>query len=111
MNLVLVTRCSGLLSKLEVLGSFEAQLLFSLTFLTFQTQNNLTGSFGLLVENGFGLSTKSHLLRVVTSLPLSEIGSLARLVLCHLVEGVLLALSSTIGLSFFRNVHHFEILI
>lgn len=106
-----MTRCSGLLSKFEVLGSLEAQLLFGLTFLTFQTQNNLTGSLGLLVEHGLGLSSKSHLLRVVTSLSLSKIGSLAGFVLRHLVGSVLLALASAISLAFFRNIHHFAILL
>lgn len=108
MTLVLVTRCSSLLSKFEVLGSLKAQLLLGLARLALQTQNNLTGSLGLLVEDGLGLSSKSHLLRVVTSLPLRKVGSLAGLVLCYLVNGVLLALSGTVSLALFRNIHHFE---
>jgi hypothetical protein len=110
-NLVLVTGRSGLLSKFKVLGSLKAQLLLGLTFLTFQTQNNLTGSLGLLVEDGLGLSSESHLLRVVTSLSLRKIGRLAGLVLGHLVGGMLLALAGTISLAFFRNIHHFGILL
>jgi hypothetical protein len=104
--LVLVTRCGSLLSQLEMLGSLQTQLLLGLTFLTFQTQDNLTRSLGLLVENGLGLSTETHLLGIVTSLSLCEIGSLTSLVLGHLVDGVLLALASTVGLAFFGNIHH-----
>jgi len=91
-----VTRCCSLLSEFEVLGSLEAQLLLGLTLLTFQSKNDLTSSLGLLVEDGLGLSTESHLFRVVTSLSLCKVGSLSGLVLSNLVQGVLLALSSTV---------------
>jgi hypothetical protein len=90
-------------------GSLEAQLLFDLAYLAFQTKNNLTGGLGLLVKDGLGLTTETHLLRVVTSLSLCKVGGFARLVLCHLVDGVLLAFRrSTESLSLLRNIHHFE---
>jgi len=104
--LILVTRGSGLLSEFEVLGSLVAQLLLGLTFLAFQSKNNLTCGLGLLVEDGLGLSSETHLLRVVTSLSLSEVGCLSGLVLGNLVKGVLLALSCTVGSAFFGNIHH-----
>ena len=106
-----MTRCSCLLSKFEVLGSLEAQLLLGLTLLAFQSKNDLTGGLGLLVEDGLGLSTESHLFRVVTSLSLCKVGSLTRLVLSDLVYGVLLALSSTVSSAFLGYVDHCEILV
>jgi hypothetical protein len=42
--------------------------MFLLAVGTFQTQGNLLGSLSLLVENGLGLSTKTRLLTVITSL-------------------------------------------
>lgn len=93
-----------------MLGSLDAQLLLGLTLLTFQSKNNLTGSLGLLVENGLGLSTESHLLRVVTPFSLCEVGCLTSLVLSDLVQGVLLALSSTVSSAFLGYVYHCEIL-
>jgi hypothetical protein len=89
-----------------MLGSLKAQLLLGLTFLTFQTQDDLTGSLCLFVKDGLGLSTETHLLGIVTSLSLGEIGSLTGLVLGHLVDGMLLAFSSTVSLTFFGYIHH-----
>jgi hypothetical protein len=89
-----------------MLGSLEAQLLLGLTFLTFETKNNFTCGLGLLVKDGLGLSTETHLLGVVSSLSLSKVRRLSSLVLCDLVEGVLLALTRTVCLSFFGYVHH-----
>ena len=105
-SLVLVTRCCCLLSKFEVLGSLEGQLLLGLTFFTFETKDDLTRGLGLLVEDGLGLSSETHLLRVVTSLSLREVGGLSGLVLGDLVEGVLLALTRTVCLAFLGYVHH-----
>lgn len=107
--LILVTRCSCFLSKFEVLGSLQAQLLFGLTFLAFQTEYNLTGGFGLLVENWLCLSSETHLFGIVTSLSLRKIGCLSCLVLGHLVHSMLLALSGAVSLAFFGNIDHCEI--
>jgi len=68
-----------------MLGSLKAQLLLNLTFLTFETEYDLTRSLGLLVEDGLGLSSETHLLGVITSLPLSEVRGLSCLVLGDLV--------------------------
>lgn len=89
-----------------MLGSLQTQLLLGLTFLTFQTQDNLTGGLSLLVEDGLGLSTESHLLGIVTPLSLCEIRRLSSLVLSHLVGSVLLALTRTVGLAFFGDIYH-----
>ena len=97
------------MSKFEMFGSLEAQLLFDLAYLAFQTKNNLTGGLSLLVKDWLGLTTETHLLRVVTPLSLSKVGGLACLVLCHLVDGVLLAFRrSTVGFALLRNIHHLE---
>lgn len=72
---------------------------------TFQTQDNLLGSLGLLVENGLGLTTITALLTVVTTLTLSEDGSFTGLVLGDLVGSVTATLlTSTKGLTSLRDV-------
>ena len=101
-----MTRCCCLLSKFEVLGSLDAQLLLGLTFFTFKTKDDLTRGFGLLVEDGLGLPTETHLLGVITSLSLRKVGGFSGLVLGDLVEGVLLALTRTVCLTFLGYVHH-----
>lgn len=96
-------------SKLKVLGSLQSQLLLGLTLLTFKTDNNLTGCLCLLVEDGLGLSSESHLLGVITTLSLSKVGSLSSLVLGDLVYLMLFALtSSTESFAFLWYVNHFE---
>ena len=104
--LVLMTRSCCLGSQFEMLSSLQTQLLLGLALLTFQTQYNLTCGLGLLVEDGLGLSPKTHLLGIVPTLSLCKVGSLSGLVLGDLVHGVLLALASTVGLAFFGYVHH-----
>lgn len=101
-----MTRLCGLGSQFEMLGSLQTQLLLGLTFLTFQTKDNLTCGLGLLVKDGLGLSPKTHLLGIVPTLSLGEIGGLAGLVLGNLVDRVLLALALAVGLAFFGYVHH-----
>ena len=61
-----------LLAQLEVLGALDAQLLLRLALLALQSQRDLLGGFGLLVEDGLCLSTESHLLVVVSALALRE---------------------------------------
>ena len=107
LSLVLVTTLGLLGTELEVLSSLEGKLLLGLTFLAFQTENDLTGSLGLLVEDGLGLATEAHLLGVVSALALGEVGGLAGLVLGDLVRLVLLALlAGAVGLALLRYVHH-----
>jgi hypothetical protein len=89
-----------------MLGSLDTQLLLGLAFLTFKTKDNLTGSLSLPVKDGLGLSTETHLLGIVTPFALCEIRRLTRLILSYLVGGVLLALTGTVSLTFFWNIHH-----
>merc|ERR1719203_451219 len=108
-KLILVTRFSLLGTKLKVLGSLQSQMLLGFTFLTFQTQNNLPRSLGLLVKHGLGLSTESHLFGIVTTLTLGEVGSLTGRVLGHLMGLVLTAFfAGAVGLAFFGYVDHFD---
>lgn len=54
----------------------------------FQTQDNLLGGLGFLVEDGFGLTTITGLFAVITTFTLGEDGGLTSLVLGDLVRGV-----------------------
>jgi hypothetical protein len=101
-----MTRRRRLLTQLEMLGPLQAQLLLGLTFLALQSKDNLSRRLGLFVKDGFGLSTKSHLLGIVPTLALSKVGCLASLVLCHLVVFVLLALATAVRLAFFGYIYH-----
>jgi len=76
-------------AKLEVLASLDDQELLLLGFGALKTKHNLLGGLGLLVEDGFGLSTVSGLFAIVTTLTLGVQGSFTRLVLGHLEGGVL----------------------
>ena len=106
-SLVLVTGLLLLGSKLEMLGTLDAHLLLALAFLTFHTKHNLTRSLGLLVKDGLCLTTETHLLRVVTTLSLGEIGCLSCLVLGHLVNLVLSAvLSCAVSSAFLWDIDH-----
>lgn len=93
-------------TQLEVLTSLQSQLSLGLAVDTLQSQNDLLGGLGLLVENWLGLTTETRLLTVVSSLTLGEQGSLTSLVLGNLVLGVLLAqLTLTVSLSELWNVN------
>lgn len=75
-----------------MLASLEGKLALGLALDALQSQDNLLGGLGLLVENGLGLTTITALLSVVTALSLGEQRGLTSLVLGHLVLGVLAAL-------------------
>jgi len=107
--LILVTSLSLLSSKLEMLSSLQSQLLLGLTFLAFKPNYNLTGSLSLLVEDGLSLSSESHLLGVITTLSLGEIGGFSGLVLGDLVYLMLTALSAlAVGVTFLRYINHVD---
>ena len=98
---------SGLLgTELKVLCSLDAQLLLGFTFFALESQHDLTRGLGLFVKDGLGLTTEPHLLAVVPALALGKVTRLAGLVLCHLVQGVLLALARAVGLALFGDVDH-----
>lgn len=93
-------------TQFEVLTSLQGQLSLGLTVNTFQSQDNLLGSLSFLVENRLSLTTETRLLTVITSLTLSEQGSLTSLVLGNLVLSVLTAgLTLAVGLSSLWNVN------
>ena len=73
----------------------------------FETEHNLFGCLGLLVEDWFCLTTISRLFSVVTTLTLSVQGSLTSFVLGDLEGGVLVHRLRE-GLSCFWHVDHLE---
>ena len=60
--------------KLEVLAALQRQLLLGLAGSALETQDDLLGGLGLLVEDGLGLTTVTALLAVVTALTLAVAG-------------------------------------
>lgn len=91
--------------QLKVLATLQGQLALGLALDALQSQHNLLGGLGLLVEDGLGLTTITGLLAVVTTLSLGEKRGLASLVLGDLVLGVLAALLAlAVGVSGLGNV-------
>lgn len=88
-----------------MLATLQRQLQLGLALDALQSQHNLLGGLGLLVEDRLGLTTITGLLSVVSSLSLGEERGLAGLVLGHLVLGVLAALLAlAVGVSGLGNV-------
>lgn len=75
-------------TKLEVLATLEGDVRSVLALGALETENDLLGGLGLLVEDGLGLTTVTLLLPVVTALTLSIERSLTSLVLGDLVGAV-----------------------
>jgi hypothetical protein len=80
------------ITHLEVLASLDGELVLVLAGGAFETEDNLLGGLGLLVEDGLGLTTVTLLFAVVTAFTLDDSRVLALLVLGHLVDSVLEAL-------------------
>lgn len=76
-------------TELEVLASLERNVRSVLALGALETQNDLLGGLGLLVEDGLGLTTVTLLLPVVTTLTLGVERSLTSLVLGDLVGAVI----------------------
>lgn len=90
-----------------MLTSLQSQLSLGLADDTLQSQNDLLGNLGFLVENWLGLTTVTSLLTVISSLTLSEERSLTSLVLGNPVLGVFTAvLTLAIGLSGLWDVNY-----
>jgi hypothetical protein len=68
---------------------------------------DLLGSLGLLLEDRLGLTSKTFLLGIITSLALHELGVLSFFVLRNLVHGVLLELW-TVSHHVLWKVDHFH---
>jgi hypothetical protein len=94
-------------TEFKVFGSLEDELFLGFTLFAFQPQDDLTGGLCLLVKDGLGLSTESHLFGIITTFSLRKVGSLSSFVLRHLHHGVLAAfLARAIRLSLLGNIHH-----
>merc|ERR1719356_1681839 len=110
----LVLMASGLLlvTKFEVLGTLDRQLLLALAGLAFQTKYNLLGGLSLLVEDRLGLTTETLLLVAVTTITLGGLTGGTLLVLRHLVDSVLAApLVLAVGTAFLWYVNHLVLLL
>lgn len=59
-----------------MLAALQGELLLGLASSALETQDDLLGGLGLLVEDGLGLTTVTTLLPVVTALTLGEEGGL-----------------------------------
>lgn len=71
-----------------MLAALEGKVRAVLAHSAFQTQHNLLGCLGLLLEDRLGLTTVTLLLTDVTTLTLGKLGRLTGLVLGHLVGTV-----------------------
>lgn len=77
-----------------MLASLQRKLRLGLARDALESEHDLLGRLGLLVENRLGLTSVSGLLAVVTTLSLGEERCFSGLVLCHFVLGVLLAVAA-----------------
>jgi len=90
-----------------VLASLQRYLVLVLAHITLQSQHNLFGSLGLLVEYWLRLSAKALLLAIVTAFPLHPKRRFASLVLRYFVRGVFAALFALAkGIACFWYVDH-----
>ena len=87
-------------------GSADDDTSFSLALVALQSEGDFLGGFGFLSEDGFGLSSISGLLSVVTSSSLGSLAFLSLFVLSDLVHGVGLALTA-VSLSGLGDHNHF----
>ena len=72
--------------QLKVLATLQGKLALGLALDALQSQHNLLGSLGLLVEDRLGLTTITGLLAHVTTLSLDDLRVLTLLVLSDLVR-------------------------
>jgi len=94
-------------TKFKVLASLQDHLVLLLAFSALQTKNYLLRCFGLLVEDGLGLTTITRLFAIVTSLTLGSQSWFANFVLGNLVWGMLLAMVTRAeSISSFWDVDH-----
>lgn len=82
-------------TNFEVSGTLEGDKVNTSAVVTLHLKTDLFGSLDVLLENRLGLTTKTGLLSVVSTLTLSIEGSLTGLLLpSNTVESVLLALQA-----------------
>merc|ERR1711902_477081 len=92
-----------------MLASLDDQKLLLLRLGALESEYDLFGGFGLLVEDGFGLSSVSGLFSVVTTFSLSVEGSFTSLVLGDFESRVLVQLLGE-GFSSLWYVDHTDFL-
>jgi len=73
-------------TELEVLAALERELCLGLAVDALESQYDLLGCLGLLVENWLGLTSVTGLLAVVTTLTLREEGGLRIVVRAGMLE-------------------------
>merc|ERR1712083_775887 len=93
-------------AQLEMLGTFDGNLLTPLALGALQTQHQLFGCLCLLPQDGLRLASKALLLPVITPTALSELGLLALFVLRHL-KFLMVVAAWAVCPSRFGNIHHF----
>jgi hypothetical protein len=89
-----------LLSKNECLATLNGAESSSLANGALELEGNLLGGLCLLSEDGLGLASETFLLGIISSLTLSDSGSLTSLVLRNLVHGVFVAFTAVSSLLF-----------
>merc|ERR1719214_413247 len=94
-----------LVTKLEMLRPLDRLHVLLLALRALELQSDLLRRLGLLAEDRLRLPAEALLLRVVPALPLGHQGRLPRLVLRHLLRGVLVALLA-IRVASLRDAHH-----
>ena len=94
----------------ESSASLDDLVRFGLGLSALKLEHNLLGVLSLLPENGLGLTTKTFLLHIISSLSLGDERVLALLILRYLVDSVLLGLPAVGSLRLW-NMHHFFLLL
>jgi hypothetical protein len=83
---------------------FQSDMIFTLAFGAFQSQDDFLGGLGFLSENGLGLTAVTLLFPIVTTTTLSHLPLFALFVLRHFVRFVHPAFLAE-GLSRLGHVH------
>ena len=105
--LILMSALYLLGSQFEMLGPLNSQLFLRFTLLTLQPEHNFPCCLSLLVKHGFGLTTETHLLRVVTAFSLGEVRCFTGFVLGYFHDLMLSTFFAGAECSaFFRDVYH-----
>ena len=95
-----------LLTKDNGSASFDDSEIFRLGLSALELQHDLLGLLCLLSEDRLGLTSETLLFHIISSLSLSDEGSLTSLVLGYLLDGMLLGFSAVRSNSLW-DVNHF----
>ena len=94
----------------ESSASLDDLVRFGLGLSALKLEHDLLGVLSLLPENRLGLSSKTFLLHIISSLSLGDERVLALLILRYLVDSMLLLLPAVGSLRLW-NMHHFFLLL